>query len=113
LLDAIWPREKMSFRGIFQEIVRLAHRGADAIFFRSRPGLDYREYSPWILARRLETPRAFVIVKKGAPPLALDLLDYDDSDDSAWSFRWTGARGRSDLFPSHSGGLLSRSDLPL
>lgn len=102
LLDAIWPREKMSFRAIFEEILRLAVPRADAIFFRSRPGLDYREYSPWIIPHRSETPRVFVMMRKGAPLLDLDLLDYDDSDDGAWSFQWPGARGVSDLFSSQA-----------
>jgi hypothetical protein len=103
LLDAIWPRKTMSFTGILQEILRLAAAGADAIFLRSQPGLDYREFSRWVIARRLEAPRAFVAIRKGCPLLALDSLDYDDSDDSAWSFQWTGARGRSDLLPGPSG----------
>jgi hypothetical protein len=110
LLDAIWPREKMSFRGILEEILRLAASRADAIFFRPRPGVDYREYSPWIIPRRLETPRVFVMMRKGAPSLDLNLFDYDDSDDSAWSFQWPGARGRSDLFPRESGGMANRSE---
>jgi hypothetical protein len=103
LLDAIWPREKMSFSGIFQEILHLAAAGADAIFFRSQPGLDYREYCRWVIPYRRAAPRVFVMMPKGAPPLALHSLDYDDGDYGAWRFRWAGPRGRSDPSPTGSG----------
>ena len=46
LLDAVWPREQMSFRVIFQEIVRLTASTADAITFRGLPGVDYRRVQP-------------------------------------------------------------------
>ena len=91
LLDAIYPREKVSFRSIFREVLRLAVGESDAVFFRSQPGLDYREYSRWIIPRRLGSPRAFVMTRKGAPLPALDVLDYDDSDYVAWRFQWTAA----------------------
>jgi len=90
-MDAIWPKEKMSFSGIFQEILRLATAGSDAIFFRRQPGLEYREYCGWVIPHRLAAPRAFVIAAKGAPLMALDSLDYDDSDNVAWRFHWTSA----------------------
>ena len=91
LLDVVWPRNHMSFGGIFQEIVRLASAGADAIFLRSQPGLDYRKFNRWALPYRLPAPRAYVKIPKHAPKLALHSLDYDDSDFGAWRFRWTGA----------------------
>lgn len=97
LLDMIWPRGKMRVRDIFQEILRLASAGSDAVFFRSQPGLDYREYSHWAIPHRLKAPRAFVLIPKGAPSLALDSLGCDESDDSAWSFPWMDAREGSDL----------------
>ena len=96
LLDAIWPREKMSFRDIFQEILRLVAAEADAIFFRPQPGLDYCEFSRWIIPRRSEAPRAFVITRKGDPLLAIASLDYDDSDYGTWVGHWSRPRGRSD-----------------
>jgi hypothetical protein len=88
LLDAIWPREKMSFKHIFREIVRTAAASADAIIFRWQPGLHYRDYNRCIIPYKLEAPRAFVIVPKGAAPYPLDSLDYDDSDYVAWRFQW-------------------------
>jgi len=78
LLDAVWPREKMSFRDIFPEILRLVAGTADAIFFRPRPGLDYCECSRWIIPRRSDPPPAFVITRRGNPPLAVASLDYGD-----------------------------------
>jgi hypothetical protein len=97
LLDAIWPREKMSFRNIFPEILRLVAAEADAIFFRPQPGLDYCGCSRWIIPRRSEAPRAFVITRKGDPLLPVGSLDYDDSDYGAWVVHWSGAGGRSGL----------------
>jgi hypothetical protein len=97
LLDVIWPREKMRFDSIFQEIVRVAEPGSDAIFFRSQPGLDYREYSSLVMARRFEGPRAFVIMRKGVPRVPPVAFDYDDNDCDAWAFRWADSNGRSEL----------------
>jgi hypothetical protein len=88
LLDAIWPREHMSFRYIFREILHAAATSADAVFFRWQPGLDYSKYSRCVIAHKLEAPRAFVSVPKGAPRFSLDSLDYDDSDFVAWRFQW-------------------------
>ena len=102
LLDAIWPRKRVSFRDILPEIIRLVADEADAIFFRPQPGLDYCQCSRWIVQRRLEAPRVFVITRKGAPPLRVESLDYDDSDNSTWAVRWSGPRGRSDLSPGRS-----------
>ncbi len=96
LLDAVWPREKMSFRDIFPEIVRLAAAEADAIFLRPQPGLDYCECSRWIVPRRSETPRVFVITRKGDPLLPGASLDYDEGDHGAWGVHWSGPRMRSD-----------------
>jgi hypothetical protein len=78
LLDAVWPREQMSFGDILPEILRLAAGKADAIFFRPRPGLDYCKYSRWIIPRRSDPPPAFVITRKGNPPLTAASLDYGD-----------------------------------
>lgn len=90
LLDAIWPREKISFKEIFPEIVRVADGGgAAAIFLRRHPGLAYREYSRWVFPHRFDAARAFVINARGAPPIALDSLDYDDNDYVGWMSHWT------------------------
>jgi hypothetical protein len=86
LLDAIWPREQMSFRDIFDQILRVTAATADAISFRWQPGLDSNELSPYVIRRNLGAPRAFVSVPKGAPRLPLESLDYDDSDYVAWAF---------------------------
>jgi hypothetical protein len=89
LLDAIWPREQISYRAMFQEILRVTAATADAIVFRWQPGLDYSKYNRCVIPRKLEAPRAFVSVPKGAPRFPLDSLDYDDSDHIAWAFQWT------------------------
>ncbi len=87
LLDAIWPREHMEFAAIFQEIIRGAAGSADTISFRWQPGLDVSALSVAI-PHKLPAPRAFVSVPKGASPLPLSVLDYDDSDYIAWRFQW-------------------------
>jgi hypothetical protein len=88
LLDAIWPQGKISFSRIFQEILCMAATGADAIVFRRRPGVEYREHCRWLIPRRLTAPGAFVITPKGAGLMPLESLDYDDSDYIAWMFHW-------------------------
>jgi hypothetical protein len=95
LLDAVWPREKMSFRDILPEILRLVGSEADAVFLRPQPGLDYGECSRWIIPHRSEAPRVFVITRKGNPLLPMASLDYDESDYGAWAVHWSGSRGRS------------------
>jgi hypothetical protein len=90
LLDAIWPQETMSYRSIFQHIVTVAAASADVIFFRWQPGLDYSEYSHFVIPHKLAAPRAYVSVPKGATRFPLDMLDYDDSDYIAWRFQWSG-----------------------
>jgi hypothetical protein len=88
LLDAIWPRKQISYRDIFEEILRVTAATTDAISFRWQPGLDYSRYSRCVIPRKL-APRAFVSLPKGAPRFPLDSLDYDDSDYIAWAFQWT------------------------
>jgi hypothetical protein len=89
LLDAIWPRKKMSYTHIFQEILRVTATTADAVFFRWQPGLDYRRCSACVIPRKLGAPRAFVSVPKGTPRFPPDSLDFDDTDYIAWKFQWT------------------------
>src|SRR5207248_1258957 len=67
LLDAVWPRKRMSYESILQEIPRMAAAGADAICFRWQPGLDHGKAGRCVIQRKLEAPRAFVSVPKGAP----------------------------------------------
>lgn len=80
LLDAIWPREKMSFRDVFRGILQIVVPHADALFFRPRPGLDYSECSPWIIPRRWASPSVFAIARKGDPRLAVASLDLTCAD---------------------------------
>ena len=84
LLDAIWPREKMSFRDVFRGILQIVAPHAHALFFRPRPGLDYSECSPWIIPRRWASPSVFAIARKGDPRFAAASLDLAFADgDSA------------------------------
>jgi hypothetical protein len=96
LLDAVWPRERMSFKEIFHEILRLVATEADAIFFRPQPGLDYCECARWIIPRRLDAPRVFVIAGRGSPLLRVTSLDYDENDHGAWVTQWSGPKERFD-----------------
>lgn len=88
LLDAVWPQDKMSYREVFDTILRVCAATTDAITFRWQPGSDYPSYSPCVISRKLPSPRAFVGVPKGAAPLPLELFDYDDSECIAWTFDW-------------------------
>jgi hypothetical protein len=86
LLDAIWPQEKMSFKDILPTIIQLVPSEADALFFQSRPGLDYGECSRLIIPHRLEAPRVWVMARKGGTRLQVSALDLVIADgDSAWS----------------------------
>jgi hypothetical protein len=42
--------------------------------------VDYRQCSRWLISRRLEAPKAFVVTAKGAPPLATSALDLVSAD---------------------------------
>jgi hypothetical protein len=80
LLDAVWPRERMSFRDILSAIVRLVASEADAIVLPPRPGLDYGECSRWIILRTLDAPRVFALTRKGAAPVTVSSLDLVAAD---------------------------------
>lgn len=80
LLDAIWPREKMSFGDVFPGILQIVAPHADALFFWPRPGLDYSECSPWIIPRRRASPSVFAITGKGDPRFAVASLDLACAD---------------------------------
>jgi hypothetical protein len=86
LLDAIWPREKMSFRDILPAILQCVPSDAAAIFFQSRSSLDYGECSRLIIPCRMEAPRAWVLSRKDSAHLQASALDLVSTDgDSAWS----------------------------
>jgi hypothetical protein len=80
LLDAIWPREQMTFRDVLPAIVQRVAATADAIYFRSRPGIDYRECSPLMIPRRMGGSPVFVISGKGDAPLTISRLDLVPAD---------------------------------
>jgi hypothetical protein len=83
-MDAVWPRETMSFQDIFPAIVQVAAIQSDAIFFQPRPCVDYGQCSRWIVARRTP-PRIFAVPPKGGGPLMLSLFDLVPADgDSAF-----------------------------
>jgi hypothetical protein len=85
LLDAIWPRGKVRFRDILLAILQLVPSQADAIFFQSRPGLDYANCSRLIVPHRLDAPSVWVIPPKGSARLQVSALDLVIADgDSAW-----------------------------
>lgn len=88
LLDVVWPREQMSPGDIFEQIFRVASTTTDAVSFRWQPGLDHSQYKGWMIARKLEAPRAFVSIPKSLPRIPLDAFDFDDSDYIAWTFPW-------------------------
>jgi hypothetical protein len=84
LLDAIWPREKMSFSDVLPAILQVAGAQSDALFLPPRPGLDYRECGRWVIPRKLESPQAFAISQEDPPRLTVGSLDLVFADgDSA------------------------------
>jgi hypothetical protein len=86
LLDAVWPREKMSFRDILPAILQIVPSEADTLFFQSRSSLDYNKCSRLIIARRMEAPSVWVMSRKGSAHLQASALDLVSTDgDSAWS----------------------------
>ena len=74
VLDAVWP-DGMSGADIVRAIPGRAPADIDAVFFRPRAGLDHRACGRWLLARRWESPSAFVITPKGEAPVAVAELD--------------------------------------
>ena len=80
LLDAVWPREKMSFREILTSVVRLAAADADLISFRPRPGLNYGDCGGWFIRRKPAAPSTFVINPRGDSQVTASLLDLVAAD---------------------------------
>jgi hypothetical protein len=80
LLDAVWPREAMSFADILPAIVPVAASRADAIYLQPRPRLDYGDCSRWLIPWRLEAPKNFVVTPRRAASLAVDALDLVSAD---------------------------------
>jgi hypothetical protein len=85
LLDAIWPSEKIRFRDILPQIIRMAPVRADAISIRCKADFDFTSAWRWFHRRRLASPRTYIIVAKGMPSVDVELFDYDDNDYVAWS----------------------------
>jgi hypothetical protein len=75
LLDAVWPRDRMSTRDVVTAMARFARREADAIYVRPRPGVDYDACRPWIIRRRREPPPVFAVAARGHAPLTPSSLD--------------------------------------
>jgi len=85
LLDLVWPRKEITFRDIFQQVLRMVSN-TDAVSFQWQPGLDYRQLGHFLIRRKLKAPLAFVRIPKGGPQIPLDSLDCDPSDFIAWAF---------------------------
>jgi hypothetical protein len=89
LLDAVWPRESNLLDSILRESMRLAASEADLLLLRGRPDLPVRTYRGWMLSRKLEAPRAFVVMSKVSGQLPVHLLNYDSNEEYAWAFQWS------------------------
>jgi hypothetical protein len=89
LLDAVWPRASSLLESILRESVRVAASEADLLLLRPRPELPVGKYSGWILARKPEAPRAFVVMSKVSGQLPVHLLNYDSNEEYAWAFQWS------------------------
>jgi hypothetical protein len=102
LLDAIWPRGKMSFRDILPAILQRVPSEADAILFQSRSSLDYGKCSRLIIPIRSEAPSVWVMARKGSAGLQASALDLVSTDgDSAWSASIMGELDR--FWPTNGG----------
>jgi hypothetical protein len=80
LLDAVWPRERMSFREILPAVAQLALPGSDLISFRARPGLGAGGSGGWFIRRRRTGPSVFAISRghdSRALATSLDLVPAD------------------------------------
>jgi hypothetical protein len=89
LLDAVWPRSHIHFREILPAVVQRASGWADAVFFPSRPRLNYRECSRLVVSRRFEAPRSWAMGAKGSTSLDWSCLDLVTADgDNGWSNRF-------------------------
>ena len=88
LLDATWPRDRMTFNDVLAAVFGFAASDADALYFRPRPGVDYRACGRWIVRRPMEPASVFAIAGKGRRSLALAELDLVSADgDSAFGVR--------------------------
>lgn len=89
VLDAVWPRQAMTFGEILPAIFHHACSRADAIYLLPRPGVDHASYSRWVVPRRLEARRIWTLPGRGAAPLDMSSLDLVTADgDSGWSNRY-------------------------
>ena len=78
LLDATWPRDMLGFEHVLATIARGATAHAHAIYFRPRPGVDYRAAGRRIIRRRREPPPVFAIAARDDVRMsALDLVLAD------------------------------------
>jgi hypothetical protein len=75
LLDAVWPRDRMSVGDVITTMARFPRREADAIYLRPRPGVEYDACGPWIIRRRREAPPVFAVAARGHAPLTPSSLD--------------------------------------
>jgi hypothetical protein len=84
LLDAVWPREKISFSEILPAIVELVAGTFDVLSLPPQPGLDYSECSLWVIRRRRVVPGGFAIAANSISRLTTAALDLSWADgDSA------------------------------
>ena len=75
LLDATWPRGTLGFEHVLAAIARCSTPRAHAIYFRPRPGVDYRAVGRRIIRRRREPPPVFAIAARDAAPVPISALD--------------------------------------
>jgi len=79
VLDAVWP-PGMRCADVMRTIPPLVPTEIDAVFFRPRVGVDPRACGRWLVARRWESPSAFVITPRGAAPVTVSALDLVPAD---------------------------------
>jgi hypothetical protein len=74
LLDATWPRERIGFDQVLAAVAAAAP-DAHAIYFRPRPGVDYRALGRHVIRRQRQPPPVFAIPAPAAMPVQVAALD--------------------------------------
>jgi len=80
LLDAVWPRERLSFRELFRAMLQVVDGRTAAVFFRSRRGVELENCPRPLIPLNRGVPSTFVIARKGGPPVPCDSLDLVCAD---------------------------------
>ncbi len=80
LLDAVWPREHISFQQIVASMLEYVESRTDAIWFRVRPEIDCSGCRGGMIPLKRGAPSTFVIRRKNDRPLPAGAWDLTPAD---------------------------------